>query len=106
MNYYEFKKDCLGFSDVATLIFVGPSANEKTYNLSNDMRIGEDGTYYAYICDDTAIIPNTYTEMLAFKSWLKVYDDEALTQKYSGSKIKVYQSRYEPELIIQILWED
>ena len=52
MKYYkEYDKEYIGFSDTATLIFVGCSDNGLE---AKPILFGEDGCYRAYIVDENA----------------------------------------------------
>lgn len=71
-NYKEYAKQFIGCSDIAKLVYV--SGDEQT----GFIKFLADGSYYAYIVDDEASIPEYYNLIASGKSWLKIYDDDEL----------------------------
>ncbi len=92
-DYYEFNKRYIGSSDIASLIVVGCSNECKGLKLF-ELHFAGDGSYYAYIVDETAEIGDHYQKVAEFHTWLKIYDDEGLTFKFHEHKssIEVYRA--------------
>ena len=87
-NYKEYKKENIGSSDIAALIFVGMDDDIKSVPVC----FGSDGTYNAYIVDGDCEIPEHYREVAKFKNWLRVYDDDGLTYHVRADHISVYRA--------------
>ena len=87
-NYKE-KIISLGISDYAQLVLVGMS----DIDVKTDMlRMGEDGSYSAYLIDDGIKVPNHYHSVNSFKNWLKIYDDFKLVQEIKADFIEIYRA--------------
>lgn len=99
-TYKDFTKEYIGTSDIASLILAGCDENGLSLK---ELHFGGDGSYNAYIIDDSTIeIPSHYRKVAEFESWMKVYDDGGLTGKFVGKKITVYRAA-EMGCIIQII---
>ncbi len=86
MKYYkDYKKKCIGSSDVAMLIV---NMCGKVYSLY----FGEDGNYKAYIVDSECEIPEHYSLELEGYNWLKIYDDFGLTLGMKYNHFKIYRA--------------
>lgn len=89
----------LGYSDIASLILVGCGETDlKMYEL----HFGEDGSYKAYVIDETIEIPAHYTLKFSVQNWLRVYDDDEKTQEFKGKCINVYRAG-ERGCLIQVI---
>jgi len=94
-NYKEFESKSLerkyiGSSDIASLILVGCGENGLELK---ELHFGEDGSYQAYIIDNKDVeIPSHYSLVAEFETWLKIYDDEELTQRFNADKIEIYRA--------------
>lgn len=88
-SYKEYERQFIGDSDIAALIFVGTTKDGLKANILN---FGSDGRYNAYVVDENAKIGDHYTLEMEFETWLKIYDDEGLTEDYSADKIRVYRA--------------
>lgn len=91
-THYAYTKHYIGGSDVARLI-ICDAVDTKRLNF------GSDGSYFAYFVDGDCLIPDNYR--LVYESpkselmdtvWVKIYDDDGLTQTLEGQKIKIYRS--------------
>lgn len=87
-DYHEYERLFIGASDIAALTLVGITEQGLEAKV---LDFGEDGSYYAYVIDDDLEIPNHYKLIYTFKSWMKVYDDEELMQKFQKKLINVYR---------------
>lgn len=88
-DYHDYEKKFIGSSDIAALIVVAPTKEGLS---SKIIEFGEDGNYRAYIVDGEAEIESHYELVFECKSWLKIYDDEELTFKESGSRFKIFRA--------------
>lgn len=100
MKNYKEKKINLGYSDIAALVLVG--YREGVGAVAKMLEFGGDGSYSAYLVDETVDIPAHYSLTAEFNSWLKIYDDDELVAKYTAKNIKLYRAG-EFGLIIQII---
>lgn len=96
-KYYEYKRECIGMSDIASLIMCGPEYDEtEEYKdvTAKMLHFGVDSTYYAYIVDEDAEIGAHYLKVASFRTWLNIYDDEELMFKTCGwdDIINVYRA--------------
>lgn len=88
-DYKENTIYCFGSSDIATLILVGM----KEEGLCSEfLNMGKDGSYKAYVIDETYEVPEHYELAYEFRNWLRVYDDDSLVREFQGKNIKVYRS--------------
>lgn len=94
-NYHDYQKINLGMSDIASLTLRMPCKAEC-------LNFGGDGDYSAYLVDGDAEIPEYYKEKFSTEGWLKIFDDNSLTQKISGRIIKIFRAG-EYGCIIQVL---
>lgn len=83
-DHHSYSKVSLGGSDIASLILRAP---EKLAELF----MGEDGEYSAYVVDGECLIPSWYTQAFECESWLRVYDDENMVEKFRGDVIRVFR---------------
>lgn len=81
-TYKDFKKQYIGSSDIAGLIFRAPCNVTQIY-------FGEDGLYDAYECFGECEIGEHYEKVFSGSTWLKIYDDSELT--YSKYRPNGYQ---------------
>lgn len=85
-NYKDCEQVFIGSSDIASLTLRSPM--EATI-----LNFGEDGDYQAYIIDNKDVeIPSHYSLVTEFETWLKIYDDEELTQRFNADKIEIYRA--------------
>lgn len=97
MNYKDFDKIFIGYSDISTLILYGCYGNLK------ELHFGEDNSYQAYLVYGRHVeIGNHYNEVGRFYSWLKIYDDETLVRVFRAKEIVVYRAG-EMGCIIQLI---
>ncbi len=81
-TYKDFEIKRIGSSDIASLVLVGCKRNEKGESLgvfAELLHFGEDNSYKAYYVTEPCEIPEHYTKVTSFNSWLKIYDDDGLT---------------------------
>ena len=97
MKNYKETAISLGASDIASLT-VRSVANV------NALNFGKDGSYRAYITDDTVAIPAHYTLTLSLNHWTKIYDDEGLAADFRAEKINIYRAG-EMGCIVQLINE-
>ena len=97
-NRFSYKDICvsLGGSDIATLIMVGMTTEDRPATTSHldmkELNFGEDGEYSAWLIDGDTDVPEHYTLTAEFKNWLKIYDDEGYCTYFRSPFIRVYQS--------------
>lgn len=90
LKYYkEFPKEYIGDSDIANLLFAGPSEDGL---ISQWVHFGGDSSYDAYIVKGEAEIGAHYSFIVEFKKWLIIYDDLSLSRTFYAEKIKVYRA--------------
>lgn len=92
-NYKDYEKQCIGCSDIASLILRGINTNDELELKA--LKFGGDGVYWAYIVDADTEIPEHYTQVAEFKYWMQIYDDMARTATFrtkGNEKIKVYRA--------------
>lgn len=92
-NYKDYEKQCIGCSDIASLILRGINTNDELELKA--LEFGGDGVYWAYIVDADTEIPEHYTQVAEFKCWMQIYDDMARTATFrtkGNEKIKVYRA--------------
>lgn len=85
MNYKDFNKVSLGYSDIASLVFRGP----KTLT---EIKFGEDGHYNAYFVTEEIDIPSHYTLVAESETWGKIYDDDSMVLSVYADKISIYRA--------------
>ncbi|MCQ2976985.1 MAG: hypothetical protein MJ232_03115 [archaeon] len=88
-DHHSYNKEYIGDSDIAALLMVGCSEDGLKSEIIN---YGEDASYSAYIVDADSLIPEHYKLVASFECWLKVYDDEVLTNTFRADKINIYRS--------------
>lgn len=89
-SYKDFRKDYIGFSDIASLILVGCGENGLKLQ---ELHFGGDGTYKAYVVKEKDVeIGEHYKKVADFSSWLKIYDDEGLSYRVDADYIVVYRA--------------
>lgn len=93
-SYLTYKKVNIGLSNISSLVFRDPE-NADIINFSKD------GYYYAYLCDDKAVIEKKFELIKSYKLWLRVYDDDELILHCFADEIKVYKN--EDMCIIQLI---
>ena len=97
-NRSSYKDVCvaLGGSDIATLIMVGMTMENRPATVSHlemkELAFGEDGEYSAWLVDGDTTVPEHYTLTAEFKNWLKIYDDEGYCTYFTAPFIRVYQA--------------
>lgn len=97
-NRFSYKDICvsLGGSDIATLIMVGMTTEDRPATTSHlemkELNFGEDGEYSAWLIDGDTDVPEHYTLTAEFKNWLKIYDDEGYCTYFTAPFIRVYQA--------------
>lgn len=93
---YKEKSISLGGSDIAALIAVGMVKSGDEQKLTSEIiRFGGDNNYNAWLVTDEDIeIPNHYSKMLEYHSWLKIYDDDGLVYKSApmDKYFEIYQA--------------
>ena len=89
MDYHNYGKKSLGYSDIAELVLVGYMADRGAS--AKLLHYGSDGCYSAYLVDGNADIGSAYKLVASYESWLKVYDDDGLTATFKADEIKVYR---------------
>ena len=88
-RFYVF----LGDSDIAQLTMVGFDKNEGA--VPAPLKFEADGVYRSWIiCNSESDIPEYYSLVKTYDTWLKIFDDRKLTLNlYSpNSKISVYRA--------------
>lgn len=89
-TYKDFEKEYIGSSDIASLILAGCGKHGLELK---ELHFGQDASYLAYIVNENDVeIGNHYHKVAEFESWLKIYDDEELVDKYKADKIIVYRA--------------
>lgn len=95
-NSYKDICVALGGSDIATLIMVGMTMENRPATVSHlemkELNFGEDGEYSAWLVDGDTAVPEHYTLTAEFKNWLKIYDDEGYCTYFTAPFIRVYQA--------------
>ncbi len=92
-SYLTYKKVNIGLSNISSLVFRDPEH-------ADIINFSKDGYYYAYLCDDKAVIEKKFELIKTYKLWLRVYDDDELILHAFADEIKVYKS--EDMCIIQL----
>ena len=90
-SHKSYGKQFIGVSDKAVLSLFG-CVSGTDITEARLLQFGEDGAYYAYICDEEAIIPEHYRRMNTFTDHLVIVDDSANTQRYEAHEIVVYRA--------------
>lgn len=90
-NYKDYDQYHIGESDAANLTLKGISPINNDIQLTF-LNFGEDGYYKAYLVDLKAEIPAHYTKIAEFKTYLKIYDDFALSFEVKADNIAVYRA--------------
>ena len=93
-SYLTYKKVNIGLSNISSLVFRDPGH-------ADIINFSKDGYYYAYLCDDKAVIDKKFELIKSYKLWLRVYDDDELILHCFADEIKVYKS--EDMCIIQLI---
>lgn len=89
MNYKEYEKINLGYSDIAALVCVGCNEEGAKTEL---LKFGEDGNFNAYIVDESAEIGAHYSLITTFNYWLRIYDDCGRVYSVTAKEIKIYRA--------------
>lgn len=93
-SYLTYKKVNIGLSNISSLVFRDPEH-------ADIINFSKDGYYYAYLCDDKALIDKKFELIKSYRLWLRVYDDDELILHCFADEIKVYKS--EDMCIIQLI---
>lgn len=88
LDYKEFDKVHLGFSDIAALKVVG--CDHERGLESNIVNMGSDGEYEAYYCNN-AIVGGHYKKVYSVDGWIEFYDDYKKTFQEFG-KFDIYRA--------------
>lgn len=99
-DYKDFPEQFIGYSDIACLVLAGFQKDEGFVTMP--LWFGNDGGYFAYVVDSSAIIGSHYVKVAEFNSWLKIYDDDGGMKEFKGSRINVFRAG-EMGCIIQVL---
>lgn len=84
-HYDDFRQVRLGSSDIASLTLRAPRS-------SSILDFGIDASYRAYLVDEECVfIPLKYEKVFECKGWLKIYDDEGLSQIIEANRIEVFR---------------
>ena len=87
-SYLTYKKVNIGLSNISSLVFRDPEH-------ADIINFSKDGYYYAYLCDDKAVIDKKFELIKSYKLWLRVYDDDELILHCFADEIKVYKDNLE-----------
>lgn len=82
----------LGDSDIAQLTMLGYSPEQGA--TPKALKFGGDGSYRAWIVDNEGLVPDYYTLVAEYDTWLKIYDDDDLVfycYRHDAA-IKVYRA--------------
>ena len=80
----------LGESDIASVILAGCDDSSRTGTKARFLRFRGDGSYNAWLCDDSIEVPEHYKLIHKCHTWLKVYDDSELVVKiYAGYEVPI-----------------
>ena len=104
-TYKDFEKIHIGGSDIASLLFAGPSTDPGSTEwgmLAKFIPFGQDGEYHAYIVKGEAEIRAHYHLEATFQKWMRIYEDDGKSGEFKGDEIRVYRAK-EMGCIIQIL---
>jgi hypothetical protein len=85
----------LGESDIAQLVLMGYHPESERGTKAQPMYFGGDGSYHAWLCDESAEVPEHYELVALYTTWLKVYDDsELVLYIYAGhdTPIGIYRA--------------
>ena len=93
-DHHSYPKEALGGSDMASLMLRSPGK-------VNELLMGEDGEYSAYVVDSECIVPSWYRLVFECEGWLWVFDDYSRTAEFSGKVIRVFRSG-EFGIIVQV----
>ena len=93
-SYLTYKKVNIGLSNISSLVFRDPEH-------ADIINFSKDGYYYAYLCDDKAVIDKKFELIKSYKLWLRVYDDDELILHAFADEIRVY--RNEDNTVIQLI---
>ena len=93
-SYLTYKKVNICLSNISSLVFRDPEH-------ADIINFSKDGYYYAYLCDDKAVIDKKFELIKSYRLWLRVYDDDELILHCFADEIKVYKS--EDMCIIQLI---
>lgn len=86
--YKDYEEIYLGCSDIASLIVV--TCDCKRGMESNILKMGSDGDYFAYLCNN-AEIGEHYTKKYECAGWLTIYDDNKKMFNQFG-KFEIYRA--------------
>ena len=90
MDYHEYHKKYIGFSDVASLVI--RTLDEHSIQKLHLLQFGGDGSYSAYIVDSKAEIGEHYSLVCEGRWWMWIYSDEARVARFDGNIIRVYRA--------------
>ena len=93
-SYLTYKKVNIGLSRISSLLFRG-------IDDVDIVRFSKDGYYYAYLCDEKAVIDKKFELFKSYKLWLRIYDDDELILHAFADEIRVY--RNEDNTVIQLI---
>lgn len=89
-SYKDFGKEYIGSSDIASLVMVGYKEGEGV--VPQMLNFGRDGSYRGYIVKGSAEIGEHYEKVCEYENWLRLYDDNGLTWRFTGERITVYRA--------------
>ena len=86
--YKDYEEIFLGYSDIASLVIV--TCDHKRGLESNILKMGSDGQYFAYLCNN-AEIGEHYIKKYDCDGWIKIYDDNKKMFDQFG-KFEIYRA--------------
>ena len=98
--YYLFRKNTIGWSDIAGLCFRGLNPDDKGVCISYDTNTGQDGDYRAYIVpvEPERVDFGAYTLIGKVRWWVTVINEQKVcsTFKTTGfdDEISIYQKEH------------
>lgn len=95
MNNYKKHVIPFGASDIASLVL-------RSHDKLEELQMGIDANYSAYIIDESVEIPSHYNLKHAFTSWLTVFDDEERVGNFYADEIRVYRAG-DAGILIQLI---
>lgn len=85
-SYKDYKKQHLGESDISALVARFGDGD------TTEIKFGGDGSYSAYIVDESADIGGHYEIVAQGEFWLWIYDDSERMATFRADKIIVYRA--------------
>ena len=82
---YKNNKIYLGSSDVASLTIRHPQGVAV-------LGFEEDSNYYAYVVNDSSIIPAHYKRVISCTGWLWIFDDDGQKTTFEGDNITIWRA--------------